>query len=214
MSSIAPYMSANRSKVLTGESRTPKPTAKKQFKAGQTERELVALAIRRDHAAFAQLYDRFVDQIFRYIYYKIGSRTDAEDLTAQVFMKAWEAIGNYRWTDRPFAAWLYRIAHNLIVDRFRAHHESDPLDEITSVPESGASVEEVVEGKLTGEALRVAIRRLTPDQQQVIMLRMLEGYDTAEVAAIMGKQEGAVRTLQHRALAALRLILAETQHEL
>lgn len=167
------------------------------------EKILVQRAIKHDNAAFAELYDRFVDKIYRYIYYKIGSTTEAEDLTGQVFLKAWEAIGKYEWTERPFAAWLYRIAHNLIVDYFRTKRDASSLDEITSVEHPGTDLDELVQHKLTAETLRLALKRLTPDQQRVIILRFLEGYNTAEVAQIMCKQPGAVRTLQHRALAGL-----------
>jgi RNA polymerase sigma-70 factor, ECF subfamily len=167
------------------------------------ERELVMQATKRDHSAFSQLYDRYVDKIYRYIYYKVGNHTEAEDLTGQVFLKAWEAIGHYQCTERPFAAWLYRIAHNLIVDHFRTRRDASSLDEITSLAEPGSDLDDIVDHHLTAETLRHALRRLTHDQQQVIILRFLEGYNTTEVAQIMGKQPGAVRTLQHRALAGL-----------
>lgn len=167
------------------------------------ERMLVERAARRDRRAFAQLYDRFVDKIYKYIYYKVGSSAEAEDLTAQTFLKAWEAIGGYRWTERPFSAWLYRIAHNLVVDYFRTKRETASLEELPSLEERGTTLEEVTEQHLTAEVLRRAIGHLTSDQQQVILLRFLEGYSTEQVAQLMGKQPGAVRTLQHRALVGL-----------
>ena len=167
------------------------------------ERELVMQATKRNHAAFAQLYDRYIDKIFKYIYYKVGSHTEAEDLSGQVFLKAWEAIGHYQCTERPFAAWLYRIAHNLVVDYFRTKRDAASLEEITSLAEPNSDLDDIVGRHLTSETLRHALRRLTRDQQQVIILRFLEGYNTNEVAQIMGKQPGAVRTLQHRALAGL-----------
>lgn len=167
------------------------------------ERELVLQATRHNHAAFAQLYDRYVDKIYRYIYYKVGSQSEAEDLSGQVFLKAWEAIGRYQCTDRPFAAWLYRIAHNLIVDYFRTKRDTSSLDDIVSVEFPGTDIDDIVNQHLTSDTLRLALRHLTHDQEQVIVLRFLEGYNTTEVAQIMGKQPGAVRTLQHRALAGL-----------
>ncbi len=177
------------------------------------ERELVLRSIRRDQQAFAQLYDRFVDKIFKYIYYRVNSKTEAEDLTAHVFLKAWEAIGNYRWTDRPFGAWLYRIAHNIVVDHFRIHRETTSLDDVISTEHIGTNFEDVVEQRLTADRLRSGLSRLTHDQQQVIILKFLEGYSTAEIAAILGKQEGAVRTLQHRALLRLTTILSQHAEE-
>ncbi len=168
------------------------------------ERSLVQRAIRHDREAFARLYDRFVDKIFKYIYYKVGTRAEAEDLTAQVFMKAWEAIGHYQWMDRPFAAWLYRIAHNSVVDYFRTRRDVTSLENIPFLEEENVvTLEEMTQQHMTAEVLRRAIRRLTQDQQRVIILRFLEGYSTEQVAQILSKQPGAVRTLQHRALVGL-----------
>ncbi len=169
------------------------------------ETRLVRRAARHDVYAFANLYDHFVDRIYKYVYFKIGNASDAEDLTAQVFLKAWEAIGTYRVTGRPFSAWLYRIAHNAVVDYFRMRRETVPLDGITR-EDRNANLEELTEHKLTAEALQRAVRHLTAAQRQVILLRFIEGYSTEEVAAIMGKGEGAIRTLQHRALASLERV--------
>ncbi len=178
------------------------------------ERGLVLRAARQDPAAFAQLYDHFVEKIFKYIYYKVGSKSDAEDLTAQVFLKAWEAIGHYRLTERPFSAWLYRIAHNLVVDYFRMRRESVPIDELLRIDDDDADLDDLTQRHLTAETLQRAIRRLTTEQQQVIILRFLEGYGTEEVAKIMGKGQGAVRTLQHRALAGLARIFRRGSEQL
>lgn len=172
-------------------------------KSADRERELVLQATKHNRVAFAQLYDRYVTKIFRYIYYKVGSQSEAEDLTGQVFLKAWEAIGRYQCTERPFAAWLYRIAHNLIVDYFRTKRDTSSLDELAVVDLPGSDLDDIVDRHLTADTLRHALRHLTHDQQQVIILRFLEGYNTTEVAQILGKQPGAVRTLQHRALAGL-----------
>ena len=208
MSSIAVYLpDVHRVKKPVG-STVKWAQSKKQTKLGNTERELVLQATAHNHAAFARLYDQYVDKIHRYIYYRVSSSSDAEDLTSQVFLKAWQAIGNYKWTDRPFAAWLYRIAHNLIVDHFRMHRDIVSLEDIVALEEPGPSPQDIVESRISAESLRRALRRLTADQQQVIILRVLEGYGTAEVAAIMDKQEGAVRTLQHRAMVALKQVFA------
>lgn len=178
------------------------------------ERELVLRASNHDREAFARLYDQFVDKIYRYIYYKVGSRVEAEDLTAKVFMKSWQAIGAYQWTGRPFVAWLYRIAHNLIVDHFRTHRDASSLGGIVALGTSDPGPEAMLDDCLTQEMVRNALTRLTREQQLVVNLRFLEGYTTAEVAAIMGKQEGAVRVMQHRALAGLRSVFTETNEEL
>ncbi len=175
---------------------------------------LVVRAARQDAEAFAQLYDRFVEKIFKYIYYKVGSKSDAEDLTAQVFLKAWEAIGHYRLTERPFSAWLYRIAHNLVVDHFRMRRDAVPIDDVIRFDEKDTDLDDLTQRHLTAETLRRAIHRLTTDQQQVILLRFIDGYSTEEVARIMGKGQGAVRTLQHRALASLARIFRRGSEQL
>jgi RNA polymerase sigma-70 factor (ECF subfamily) len=199
------YAEASRKNVKIANRNRAQPATTHE-RVAEREKTLVQRAIKHDHEAFAQLYDRFVDKIYKYIYYKIGSKTEAEDLTGQVFLKAWEAIGHYQYTERPFAAWLYRIAHNLIVDHFRTKRDATSLDDITSLEHPGTDLDEIVDHHLTAESLRRALKRLTRDQQQVIILRFLEGYNTAEVAEMMGKQPGAIRTLQHRALAGLNVI--------
>ncbi len=172
------------------------------------EQKLVERAIKRDSAAFTELYDTYVEKIFKYVFYKTGHRTEAEDITAQVFLKAWEAIGHYQWTDRPFASWLYRIAHNLVVDHFRASQEMVNLEDVHSLEERGMTLDDIVDQHLTSGMLQQMLKRLTQEQQQVIILRFLEGYDTAQTARIMNKTEGAVRTLQHRALNSLNRVMA------
>lgn len=167
------------------------------------ERNLVKRAIARDRDAFARLYDRFVDKIYRYVYFKVGSRTEAEDLTAQAFLKAWEAIGAYQYTERPFAAWLYRIAHNLVVDHFRTRRDVSSLEDLPPMEERQQDLDDIISQRLTADVLRRAMTRLTLEQQQVLVLRFLEGYSTEQVAHLMGKNPGAVRTLQHRALVGL-----------
>ena len=170
------------------------------------ERSLVERAVRRDTQAFALLYDQYVEKIYRYIHYKVGTRTQAEDLTAQVFLKAWESIGKYRSTEHPFAAWLYRIAHNLVVDHYRTDRAALALDDLPREEADSVSLEEIAEQRLTSEMVKRAITQLTEDQQEVILLKFIEGYSTAEVAALIGKDQGAVRALQHRALGTLQRI--------
>jgi RNA polymerase sigma-70 factor, ECF subfamily len=175
--------------------RYPAPQA-----TGAGERTLVQRATAGDREAFAELYDRFVERIYRYIYYKIGCKADAQDLTAQVFLKALEAIGNYRWTGRPFDAWLYRIAHNAIVDYYRTRRETWPLDEMTAGEEPRDQLDQVTRQQWTVEVLQRALLHLTDQQQEVVILRFLEGYSVGEVAQVMGRKPGAIRTLQYRAL--------------
>ena len=166
-----------------------------------TESELVQRAVRRDAAAFGQLYELHLDAIYRYIYYRVGNATEAEDLTEQVFLKAWEHMGAYDDRGLPFAAWLYRMAHNLVIDYRRTRKVAEPLSEF--LVEKSAGPQETVELRLEMAEVAAALRRLSPDYQQIILLRFVQGCSHAEAAAVMGKSEGALRALQCRALASL-----------
>ncbi len=172
------------------------------------EKSLAERAAKRDQQAFAKLYDLYVDKIYKYIYYKSGRTDEAEDLTAQVFMKAWEAIGNYKWEGYPFSTWLYRIAHNQMIDYYRTHRETFPLD-TARARISGTDPFEHAERTFTSAQIQNALKHLTHDQQRVIVLRFLEGYSTSEVASIMDKDPDAIRALQHRALRALQPWMGE-----
>lgn len=177
----------------------------------QEEKDLAIRATRHEREAFGLLYDRYVTKIYQYVYYKVGSGAEAEDLTAQVFLRAWEAIGGYEWREHPFSAWLFRIARNLVVDYHRARRETvslegtDGRDEIQ--PSDTALPDQSLQALFASEQLRRAVGQLTEEQQEVILLRFIEGYSTAEIAAIMGKREGAIRGLQFRGLAALRELI-------
>jgi RNA polymerase sigma-70 factor (ECF subfamily) len=162
----------------------------------------------RDQAAFGALYDRFLGQVYRYLYYRTGSQAEAEDLTEQVFLKAWEAIDRFRWQGRPFLAWLYRLAHNVHVDHLRRRRQTISLndDERPIDLASEAATAELAQ-RLDAEVLARAVRQLTPEQQQVIILKFMDGFDNAQIAQVMDKREGAIRALQLRALMSLRRIL-------
>lgn len=168
--------------------------------------ELVALARTGEKEAFGVLYERYLDKIYNYIYYRVSSHHDAEDLTARVFTRAMGHIETY--TDRgvPFQAWLYRIAHNLVANwhRDRGRRKVIPLDEYisaslrTDAPEKKAEEEEEL------AALRTAIRRLPEDRQQLLVLKFVERLSNAEIGVIMDRTEGAVKSLYHRTLLSLR----------
>lgn len=173
------------------------------------ERSLVRHAVQRDAQAFAKLYDQFVDKIYKYIYYRVRTTAQAEELTAQVFLKAWESIASYHWTERPFGAWLYRIAHNLVVDYYRTHHPAVPLEDLPLKADDAADVDDVAMRHLDADMIRRAIAQLTEDQQQVIILKFLEGYETEEIAQMLDKEPGAIRALQHRALVSLQKLVKQ-----
>ncbi|MDD2252175.1 MAG: ECF subfamily RNA polymerase sigma factor, BldN family [Dehalococcoidales bacterium] len=170
----------------------------------QDEQALVKRAQEYDQEAFAQIYEENFDKIFRYIAIKIGNQMEAEDLTQQVFMKALKAISSYKWKDVPFSAWLYKIAHNQVVDYFRKKNrrpETELNEDITSVEDHPYKAAEF---KVELEELSRALKKLTHLQQEVISLRFSCEMPIAQVAIIMGKKEGAIKALQHSAIQALR----------
>ena len=177
--------------------------------AGQTldETVLVQRAVGRDPEAFGRLYDMYVDRVYRHIYYRIGNEHDAEDLTQQVFLKAWEAIDRYRKTTSPFIAWLITISHNLVVDFHRTKKDEAYLEAEVLAGDTASSPEHTAEASLEQQRLRRALLQLSGDEQQVVILRLMEGFEFAEIASLLKKKEGNVRVILHRALVKLRDIL-------
>jgi len=172
------------------------------------EESLVRRAQQRDQQAFAQLYEEHFDKIYRYVALRIGDKTEAEDMTQQVFLKALQSISSFRWRGIPFSAWLFRIAHNQVVDylRKRTKQATVPVDESTVSLISNPQL--LVEQRLDIEQLLSATKRLTPAQREVISLRFAGELPIAQVAKIMGKSPGAVKALQHSAIVALRKALS------
>jgi RNA polymerase sigma-70 factor (ECF subfamily) len=175
------------------------------------EAELACCAAEGDADAFSELYMRHFDRIYRYIYYKTGHVAVAEDLSEKAFLKAWEAIGRYEQRSCGFLAWLYRIAHNVVTDYYRTKKDTVSLEALPPLLElvDEKAPEKIVAGQEEVARLQAAIAQLPDEQQQVIILRFIEGIGHAEVAAIIGKSEGASRVVQCRALAALHDILGE-----
>jgi RNA polymerase sigma-70 factor (ECF subfamily) len=175
----------------------------------QDEASLIRRAQQRDPVALTQLYEENFDRIYRYIVLKIGDRTEAEDMTQQVFLSVLQSISSYKWKGMPFSAWLYRIAHNQIVDHLRkkSKHADVPLDESLPLPAADGDPKYEIEKKIEIEEVAMATKKLTPAQREVISLRFSSDMSIAEVAGVMGKSEGAVKALQHSAIAALRRVL-------
>ena len=169
---------------------------------------LVERAQQGDAEAFGALYDRFQPEIVRYLAHRTGDADAAEDLAQQVFLKAWQAIPRYEARGVPFKAWLYRMAHNQMVDHFRTKRQTTDLEGI-DVPEE-AEAEEFVLAAEMSEALTLALGRLSEDHRQVLTLRFLMEKSAREIAEIMGRKEVTVRGLQMRALQALRRAIEET----
>ena len=171
------------------------------------ERLLVQRAVDRDTGAFAELYDLHVVRVYRHIYYLVTDAREAEDLTAQTFLKAWEAIDRYKERGAPFVAWLLRIGHNLTVSHLRSKRDHSALDEGFVDQKQNRNPEEALERSTEENSVREALLGLRDEQRQVIMLRFVEELDYREVAAMIGKSVPAVRVIQHRALGNLRKLM-------
>lgn len=167
------------------------------------EARLVQQAQSGDPDSFARLYDVCFERVYRYVYFRVADTPTAEDITSQVFLKAWEHLDRYRSGSASFLAWLYTIARNQVIDHYRTRKESVPLDKIVSLPASGRTVAEQVESHFDLQAMRDALQFLTEEQQQVLILKFIVEMTTEEIAQAMNKNEGAVRALQMRALQAL-----------
>lgn len=172
---------------------------------------LVELAQDGDNEAFAQLYDNYLDTVYRYIYYRVGGRAIAEDLTSETFLRALRRIGTFTWQGRDFGAWLVTIARNLVADHFKSSRFRLEVTtgEMLDANEVEASPEDCVLESLSNAALLDAVRRLNPQQQECVTLRFLQGLSVAETARIMNKNEGAIKTLQYRAVRTLARLLPE-----
>ncbi len=168
-------------------------------------RELVARAQKGDRDALEELYLIHFDRIYSYLHVSVGNRHDAEDLTTQTFLKMLEKIGSFRWRSAPFSAWLFRIAHNLAMDHFRSRRRWQPEEEVPEPPGSEEPSAELEAMQTIGrESMLRLIDRLSPEQQQVLTLKFVFNLPNAEVAAILDKTEGAIKSLQHRALVSLQ----------
>jgi RNA polymerase sigma-70 factor (ECF subfamily) len=170
-------------------------------------RLLVARAQEGDRGALEELYLLHFDRIYSYLHVSVGNRHDAEDLTTQTFLKMLESIDRFRWQSAPFSAWLFRIAHNLAVDHFRARRHLRVEDEVPERDEESSAEAEALDS-IAQFGMMELIDRLSPEQRQVLTLKFVFGFGSSETAGILGKTEGAVKSLQHRALASLERQLA------
>ncbi len=187
------------------------PFAKPRDYQALNDAALVALA-KHDRGAFGELYERYLAKMYSYIYYRTGNSHDAEDLTAQVFLRALSHIGSYVDRGLPFQAWLYRIAHNLVANwhRDQSRRKIIALEEYVGRALETDAPDNLAEQRDEHEQLLRAIRRLPAERQQLLLLKFVERLPNAEIGDIMGRSEGAVKSLYHRTLRALR---AEMQSE-
>jgi RNA polymerase sigma-70 factor (ECF subfamily) len=173
--------------------------------SSQQVKQLVDRAQRGDREALEELYLLHFDRIYSYLHMSVGNRHDAEDLTTQTFLKMLESIGKFRWRSAPFSAWLFRIAHNLAMDHFRATKRWQPEDEVPEPdPGDGSAAEEEALEAIGRRSMLELIENLSHEQQQVLTLKFVFNFANGEVATILGKTEGAIKSLQHRALASLQ----------
>jgi len=169
------------------------------------EQDLVTRAVQGDADAFGELYESNFDRVYRYLYVRLGNQAEAEDLTQEVFSKVLEAIGTFQWRNVPFASWLFRIAHNKMIDYIRREKrvERDESDEaVLSLDDSDPA--DMAEHNLQLEKVRHNIGKLSPAQREVIWLRFGAGMTTTEVANALGKSTGTVKALQYNGIVALR----------
>src|SRR4051794_25746297 len=172
---------------------------------GPEMRALVDRAQQGDREALEELYLLHFDGIYSYLHVSVGNKHDAEDLTTQTFLKMLESIGRFRWQSAPFSAWLFRIAHNLAMDHFRANKRWQPEEDVPE-PEADevTSAETGALESIGRKSMLELIDDLSPEQQQVLTLKFVFNFANAEAATILGKTEGAIKSLQHRALVSLQ----------
>jgi RNA polymerase sigma-70 factor (ECF subfamily) len=158
-----------------------------------------------DRDALEELYLLHFDRIYSYLHMNVGNRHDAEDLTTQVFVKMLESIERFRWRSAPFSAWRFRIAHNLAMDHFRANKRWQPEEEVPEPepPEESAAEEEALDS-IGRRSMLELIENLSHEQQQVLTLKFVFNFSNGDAATILGKTDGAIKSLQHRALASLQ----------
>ncbi len=173
--------------------------------------DLVERAQAGEAEAFGRLYDQYSDTVYRYIYYRVGGKATAEDLTSETFLRALRRISTFTWQGRDFGAWLVTIARNLVADHFKSSRFRLEVTtgEMLDANEVERSPEDSVLESLSNAALLEAVRKLNPQQQECVTLRFLQGLSVAETARVMGKNEGAIKTLQYRAVRTLARLLPD-----
>ncbi len=169
--------------------------------------QLLVRALAGDTVAFGDLYERYLDAIYHYVFYRVNGRQEAEDLTEGVFLRAWQALDSNPPREVPFRLWLYQIAHNAVIDHYRTRREQVGLEAVAQMPDPVAGPETAVAQQEQSSALMEAMMQLKEDHQEVLISRFVVGLSHAETAVVMTRTEEAVRALQYRAIGALRKLL-------
>lgn len=173
----------------------------RKLEPGTNETTLITLSQAGNREMFSQLYETYLQRIYRYIYCRVADNMLAEDITSQVFLKAWEKLDGYEPGQSPFVAWLYSIARNTVIDYYRTKKAAVSLDDVDHLKISYADdADKKLDLQSQSDELHEALRALTVQQQKVLVLRFIEGFNTAEIAQQLGKQQGAIRALQMRGL--------------
>ena len=174
------------------------------------ERQLVLQAQDGNTEAFGQLYDAYMERIYRFVYFRVEDQQTAEDITSQVFLKAWSNLDRFSFNRTPYLAWLYTIAHNAVIDHYRTRKVTTALDDVQlSQPDHSEAVENDIDLTAEMQSVKTALQALTDDQQKVLTLKFIEGMSNNEIAHQLRKREGAIRALQMRGLQALAKQLEE-----
>lgn len=174
------------------------------------ERQLVLQAQAGNSEAFGQLYDAYMERIYRFVYFRVEDQQTAEDITSQVFLKAWSNLDRFQFSRTPYLAWLYTIAHNAVIDHYRTRKVTTALDDVQlSQPDHSEAVESEIDMTVEMQSVKAALQTLTDDQQKVLTLKFIDGMSNNEIARQLGKREGAIRALQMRGLQALAKQLEE-----
>jgi RNA polymerase sigma-70 factor (ECF subfamily) len=169
------------------------------------EDTLVQKAQRGDKEAFGMLYDSYVNKIYRFVYVKVSEKTEAEDITQQVFIRAWENINTFTFQGFPFSSWLYRIAHNAVIDLYRTKKNVVAIELVSELDLSYVTDHmEALDTRQEMARVLNALKELKPDEQSILVMRFIDELSNKEVANVLGKTEGSVRVIQHRALKQLK----------
>jgi RNA polymerase sigma-70 factor (ECF subfamily) len=177
------------------------------------EEELIRRAQEFDEEALGWLYELFYPKLYNYAYLQLGNVQQAEDLASEVLLRVLESLKGYRFRGVPLAAWVFRIARNCLIDLHRRRQRRPEVDLYEGIPNGHDSPQVMAERAVAQDEIRLALRRLTEEQQQVIILKFMQGMDNATVARVLGRSQGAVKSLQHRALVSLRKILSSEEVE-
>ena len=177
------------------------------------EEELIRRAQEFDEEALGWLYELFYPKLYNYAYLQLGDIQQAEDLASEVLLRVLESLKGYRFRGVPLAAWVFRIARNCLIDLHRRRQRRPQVELYEGIPNGRDSPQAATERAIAQSELRLALTKLTEEQRQVIILKFVEGMDNASVARVLGRSQGAVKSLQHRALVSLRKILSSQEVE-